>query len=206
MTDETKQAVVETTDTPPAAGSEVTGARNDEDELQKLLSQYEEATRPPPPPPPVAAATPEISVLANQMQNMNGELTAMRQEQFKNDIGKAVESIRGDLDPNVFDNELVESWLDAQARKDERLQKVWNQRHQNPRDWQRAQETLGKLFQTKIRGKLPDRNATEDRDAVAAAVRGASTQAPAEQPQNWKGMTNAEYREAVRKLGLDPQV
>jgi hypothetical protein len=49
---------------------------------------------------------------------------------------------------------------------------------------------------------FPDKDATEDRMAVSAAVRGTSTTAPAETPPNYGAMTDAEFEAEKKRIGL----
>jgi hypothetical protein len=101
-----------------------------------------------------------------------------RQERFQKDMNATIKNVRGDLPEELFDGPLVQAWIDAQAKKDPRLATAWANRHTDPKKFEQVVGALGKEF-SKIRPKLPDKQATEDREAVTAAVRGASTQAPA---------------------------
>ena len=98
----------------------------------------------------------------------------------------------------------MEAWLDAQARSDPRLAAAWSQRHANPKQFQKVVTGLSQSFAKKY-GKLPDKQATEDREAVTAAVRGASTRAPEGKAPDYSGKSDAEFREDVRKnYGFNP--
>lgn len=200
MTDEIKQTVVDAANTQPKAGSEADGARQDGDDLDALLAQFDTATKPADTTsPPAAAATtqPDKAVL-DELQALKGIATQWQQDKFKTEIGATVKDIRGDMDPETFDDEFVEAWLDARARKDNRLQSAWQQKDANPRQWSRIKSELGREFKKKF-DKMPDRSATEDREAVVAAVRGASTKAPPEQAPKLGGMTQAEFQKYTRE-------
>lgn len=210
MSANNQQAVVDGADTQAMPGSEAgQDARNQVDDLDALLSQWPEPPAKPaadPPPPAAAVQQPEVAALKAQMDAFAGRVAEVEQIKFKADMGATIKDIRGELDPNVLDDGLVESWLDFQARQDPRLAQAWAQRDANPAQFRRVKVELGKKLAKQF-GRLPDPAATEDRNAVTAAVRGSSTKAPAEPVPNYSGMSNAEYREAIKKEhGFDPGV
>ena len=94
-------------------------------------------------------------------------------------LNEMVGTIRGDIDPEIFDDDFVLAWADAQARKDERIRQAFLDRGRDPASYKKVMSSLGKRLEGYING-LPDRKATEDRAAVTAAVRGASKQRSAQ--------------------------
>ena len=200
MTETTQPVVNADAAAQPAANAQTNGAGDD---LDSLLSQYETATQTAPSPPQTAAVPPELKALADKVQYLEGQLGQVSKVSYKADMDSAIKNIRGELDPEVFDNSLVEAWLDSEARRDERLQRAWLEREAKPKAWEKIQGELGKNFSRKF-SKMPDRQVTEDRDAVTAAVRGASNKAPSEQAPNYASMDNAELRAEMRKLGVNP--
>lgn len=129
-----------------------------------------------------------------------------RERQFKQDMDKTIQEIRGDLDPGTYDDTFMEAWVEAQARDDQRLQHAWADRHDNPKHFARVVETLGREFGKKFKS-APDAQATEDREAVSAAVRGASTPAPVEKPADYSNMNDNEFREEMeKKYGISPLI
>jgi hypothetical protein len=58
---------------------------------------------------------------------------------------------------------------------------------------------LGKSFAKKF-SKMPDKQATEDRETVAAAVRGASTRAPEGKAPNFAAMSDNDFQAEKDKL------
>lgn len=200
MTETTQPVVNADAAAQPAANAQTNGAGDD---LDSLLSQYETATQTAPSPPQTAVVPPELKALADKVQYLEGQLGQVSKVSYKADMDSAIKNIRGELDPEVFDNSLVEAWLDSEARRDERLQRAWLEREAKPKAWEKIQGELGKNFSRKF-SKMPDRQVTEDRDAVTAAVRGASTKAPSEQAPNYASMDNAELRAEMRKLGVNP--
>jgi hypothetical protein len=206
MTD-TTQAVVDAVDTQPKAGSEANDARTGDD-LDALLDQFKQQTAPAPTPPPAPAAapTPELKDLEARFQAVEGVAKQLSDQKFKSDITQTVKNVRGEIPADVIPDDVVEAWLDAQARKDPRLQKAWLERDNSPEQFNRITAELGKKF-AKNFAKMPDRAATEDREAVTAAVRGASTKAPADPPPNYANSSNTDFRKDVQaKYGFDPGV
>lgn len=211
MSEANTQPVVEKTEAPAVQGAEVNNsARNDAgDDLDKALSEFDEQQ-----PKPVTQATstqPEQKAGATNDQRAqeaphNGRLSAIEKRFFKQDMDATIKQVRGDMDPDLFDDSLVEAWINGEAKKDQRLATAWVNRDSNPAAFKKVVETLGRNFAKKY-AKLPDAKATEDREIVAAAVRGASTKAPEGKTPNFGGMSNAEYREAhKREYGYYPNV
>jgi hypothetical protein len=198
MSEDTTQAVVDETKVSATPDTTVDSARNDGTDLDTLLAQFDQQTKTEPvvqPTQPVTQQTtqpqqdPIVARLVNRIE--------------RQDIGNLVKQVKGDLDE---DDDLVEAWIDARARKDPRLQRAWLEREANPQAFQEVAKGLGREF-AKRTAKRPDPNLTEDQEAVAAAVRGSSTKAPEDRPPNFGGMSNAEYRQHVRATyGYDPGV
>lgn len=210
MSEDTKQPVVNEADTLAKPESEAEGARTDGPDLDTLLAEFDSATKTETvatkPAPAAATDTQPDKALLDRLQAIEPVVQKFAQEQFKAQMAETIKDVRGDLDPEVFDDEIVEGWLNARAMKDQRLAQAWLQKESNPKQWGRIKSELGREFKKKF-DKMPDRNVTEDRAAVVAAVRASSTKAPPEQPANLGGMSNAEYRNHIRQqYGYDPGV
>ena len=194
--DTTQQSVVDDTKAPAVQGDAVDSARDDgKDDLDTLLSQFEDKPAPVTQPVPTASGGDDLKVLAEQVKGMVSE---HQQQVFRRDMTETVKTVRGELDAEFFDDRFVEAWMDAQAREDPRLAKAWTERHANPKQFSKVVETLGRSFHKKY-GKLPDKGATDDREAVSAAVRGASTKAPEGKAPEFGRMNDAEFRDTVYK-------
>ena len=217
MTEATQQAVVEETDVQAAPDTEVVSAP-EKDELDDLLAQYEQKDT-------VVEPTvessddsrsdqysddPDISDVIKRLDDRDAKDEAARkaenERQFKIDMDKTVESVRGDFDPGIFDDTFMESWIDAQARNDPRLQNAWSNRHNDPKAFGRIVEVLGRNFNKKFKA-LPDKQVTEDTEAVAEAVRGSSKQAPAPKTVDTTQMSDAEFaRYTEENFGFRPEI
>jgi hypothetical protein len=198
MSEATTQPVVDKPDAQPLAGAEGADARTNGSELDSLLNQYDQETRPSAPatpatpqPTPAAAAAPATPL------PVDPTVYEVKRRLDHEDMSKLVTAIRGDLPDEVFDFDFVRAWVAGQAEKDTRLEKAWKGRFENPKAFEQVQAALGREFAKKM-GKLPDRQATEDREAVAAAVRGAS-RSPVETPPNYSSMPDGEFQKAKEK-------
>lgn len=195
---EDKQAVVEKPDAQPEAVPEGNDAQ--EDDLESLLSEYDGGSAPEK---PEQGDDDKVD-----LETVHKELTEWRKEkardEYQRDISGVVKGVRGDLDPEAFDDVLVEAWIDAEARKDPRLAKAWQDRKANPRQFDKVVSQLGRSFRKKF-AQLPDRNLTEDREAVANAVRGASKQSPTNHDdidtKKVAQMSDADFEKFVKEVG-----
>lgn len=217
------QTVAKETDVQAPPATEETSARPDDD-LENLLAQYDSGQPKTETAPAVDAGSSTVkpeqtpktdsqeSVILQKLNAMEAERTAEREtertaeaeKQFKIDMADTVEKVRGDLDADFWGPALVEGWIDSMAKQDSRLATAWAERHQNPQHFDRVVATLGRKFHEKF-SKLPDKQATEDKEAVTAAVQGASTTAPEKKPTSYNGMSDAEFRKSVRdEYGFEP--
>lgn len=202
------QTAVDATDATAKPVVEGNDAQTQADDFDTLLSQFDEGEKKPAAttqtqPDPKAGTDNDLKATLEQMKAFVGEAHGLR---FRQDMDATIKDVRGDLDPEMFDTDFVESWLDAQARKNPKLATAWTNRHANPKAFEKVKTELGRQFVGKY-GKLPDKGLTEDREAVSAAVRGASTKAPEQKPPDYSGMSNAEFREAHKKqYGYYPDV
>lgn len=198
--EQTTQTAVDTTKTPAEPGVAADGARTDGDDLDKLLSEFDSGTTRPAPEPAkpeqMGAADPDFKAAKDEVLTARDEI---RQERFKKDMQATVAEVRGDMPADFFDDRFVQAWIDTRAQDDPRLSQAWVNRHSNPQQFKRVVSALGKEFSKKY-GKLPDKQATEDRDAVTAAVRGASTRAPEGKAPDMSRMSPQEFQAEKDRL------
>jgi hypothetical protein len=208
-----------TGDTPAGLGADAPAA---EDPIDALLREFEEGTQGTAPKPafnPDRAAQEASEALRDAasaqreslaIDSRQAELRVAEQqlmlEQHKRDLADAVSEIRGELPKNLFDNNFIQTWLDAKAHRDPRLQQLWLERSQNPRAMKAALDRLAEEFHSTY-GKVStvDENATVDHEAVTQAVRGQGGKAPPEPPPNFGRMSDNEFRRHVSEsYGFDP--
>jgi hypothetical protein len=187
-----------------------------EPELSDVLNEFVNATSSTPKkedPPATApakkpsATNPEpnsdaIGALQNQIAYLTDRERAREEadqtRRFNEDMNVVLQKVRGDLNTEFFDDDFVRAWIDGQAAKNPQLAQAWVNRAKDPKGFERVVGALQSGFVKKY-GKLPDPNLTEDREAVSAAVRGASTKTPEAKPPKTSGMSDPEYRDYVEK-------
>lgn len=194
---EEQQAVVDEANAPAQPGAEATSARDDVDDIQTLLNQYEEVEKKKnkssePKPEPKAndyeARIRELAERQNQIEQ------ATWRAQVQRDVEELVGKIRGD---SGVSDKIILGWLDRTVKDDPRIETAYFKA--GPKERARWAETFARDFHKDFSESIVDKNATEDRSAVTAAVRGASTQAPAAKPLSLGGLSDAEARETIRK-------
>lgn len=182
---EDKQAVAETDEAQAKPAAEEVGAQDD---LDALLSEF----KAPDEPKPEQTETKDSELLAR--------LERVEQDQIRRDVDSAVNEIAADISEGTpADNDLADAWLNARARNDDRLLKAFQDRQRDPAKWAKIQGGLKREFQKKF-ADLPDRDTTEAKQAVEAAVRGASTKAPDEdEAPNFAHMSDGELNRWKRE-------
>lgn len=199
MSEDNQQAVVDETKGAASPAPEVTNAR-DGDDLDTILKEFEErpeASKTAQPEKPAETTTTNDVNAANE--TVLNEAKFIREQRFKTDMEATIKDVRGDLPSDLYDDDFMRAWIDTQANKDPRLAQAWVNRHADPKKFGQVSAALGKEF-AKRYGKLPDKAATEDREAVTAAVRGASTSAPPAKAPDFAAMTPGEFQAAKDRM------
>ena len=198
---ETTQPVV--TPANGAATPAPAAAANAPDELDQLLKQFE---TPAETPKAETTATPKVeaSDIKDVVEFVRTEKTRKESETVKADIEKARGVIRSQLDEIgvKIPDDILEGTMDALARKDPRIQKAWMQRGTNPRAWDDVVKGIAKKVRQDFES-LPDKETTDDKNAVRLAVRSASTRTPEAEAFDSKkvnSMTTAEFNRLKRQL------
>ncbi len=109
-------------------------------------------------------------------------------------IADAVSSVQNglrELDVSTPD-EAIEGMLNQMAGKDERFMKAFQNRDKSPEQWKRVLSAAEKSIAKKF-GDQVDKPLTDDREAVANAIKGSSTTSDEDAPKSYKGMTDAEF-------------
>ena len=123
-----------------------------------------------------------------------------QQDRTQKDIESAVKTVVGDTD---LDPDYVDAVLWRKANKDPTFLNAFQQREKSPEQWSQVLRAMGREMSAKQ--SKPDPNATDDRIAVAAAVRGASTtKSPDDKPITRKSlskMDDGEFGKLVKSMG-----
>jgi hypothetical protein len=201
VTDDIKQTVVDNADPAALPAADATTSAQ-EPTLEQLLDEYDRSVqRSSPQPEP----TPQLQSQDQQQTPPidYGQIHRFQQKQFMDEVKGAAAKIFGDL--KVPEKAKI-GWLDQMAREIPEAAASWQNRHNNPRQWAKWERYLSRAVEAEFKSPV-DPVATDDRDAVAAAVRGASTKVTAEPPPSFGHMSNSEFRKSVReKYGFDPGV
>ena len=201
MAENQEQPVVDDAEVQAKPEAEVQNAQTEApDELDKLLQQYAEESK------PEATTQPEQTGDANDhlLQRIDALESDLTRFKSGADMQDTIKAIRGELDEEVFDDDLIEGWLDKQAQKDPRLTRAWANRHNDPKAFDKVKASLGQAFSQKF-ANMPNKEATEDREAVAAAVRGTSTKTPEGKAPDYSGDSDQSFAEKVEKqFGFRP--
>lgn len=204
-TEETTQAVASEDNagaTPPAEAD--AGAQDD---LETLLKEYDSVAEVKPEP---EAKTDTKEVAAKPaieedqiVAAVNRALTTREaEEKVKVDLANSIKAIKGE-DFAHLDDDFVEGFLEKKATKDPRILKAFVDRNKSPDQWNKIVARMGEDFRSMLGGGV-DRDLTDSREAVTAAVRGASAKtsnddAPLDNKTLSK-MSNAELEQLKRSI------
>jgi hypothetical protein len=196
-----KQAVVDESKAAAKPTAADDSARVEADPLDTLLSQWDEdqkakqAATPPPAPPTQQPQDPPID--PQRIKRLEDRL-------FQEDLNEAVSHIAGDL---KIPRRAAIGWLDQIAREKPAIGQAFLNKANDPRTWERFEKSLRKEMMEDFKPFQVDETATADREAVAQAVRGASTKPATEPPPKLGGKSNAEFRKhVIEQYGFDPGV
>lgn len=172
----------------------------DLDELLKEFDQKREAvqTQPKEREPETSEQKIDVNVLATLEARLNQQEAQNQRRELEGWFGKLTDGVQADMVD-------AEAYLNAQALRDPRLNRAYANRESNPKAWDKVWSSLKQDF-AKRYGKKVDKQVTESRDAVASAVRSASTAAPDRglTDKEVVSMSKADFDEAQRKLGVMP--
>lgn len=190
MPPDEQQAATDQADQQAAPAAEAEGAR--EPTLDELLAEYDGGEKSdgikPTSDTKDDGGDDKVAALEKRLEAFERQ---SEQDQYQNDVINAVKAIRGESNPEIFTDVHMEGWLTAEAKRDPRIARAWMDRADKPQTWGKIQDQLKGRFNEWI-GSMSDSAATEDRAAIADAVRGASKKAPAGDDVD---------REAVMKMG-----
>lgn len=224
MTTETQQATPDagaapqgqtppaTTETAPqgATGREAAAPqapKQTADDLDALLREFETPAKAPDP--SVKPSTGDGTGEGGDSRNESGgKLTPDRLYQVVDFVERAAaQSVRADIDAAVatakrneglrhLPDEMVREMLEGSAASDKRLRSAWLMRHDRPEAWTRLVEGWAAKKADAFKS-LPDPGLSQDREALAAAVRGQGAtqlQPQAKTPQEVHAMSDQEFR------------
>lgn len=141
----------------------------------------------------------ETKALLNELRQEREERIRQKTEQ---DVQQAVSSIKEGLETEVPD-ELIEGYLYREAAKDSRFLSAFQSRHKEPEKWNRLIKAMSGNLNKRMSSQV-DQSVTDDRDAVASAVRSAQkapAQAEGYSDKDLANMSDSEFNKLRRELG-----
>lgn len=184
-----EQTVNETDNVEPeASAAEVVAP---EDDLDTLLSQFDEETK------EVTPVT-EPEVKAEISADDIKLISEFKEQKQAEELKKVYADVRGDLDPEFYDDDFVDAWLSSQVKKDQRVMNAYLNKGSNPEAFNKIVKNLNKQLAAR-ESKKPDSVQTETNQAITSAVRSASTSTPQNKTLSEKDLNNMSDRE-FRKL------
>ncbi len=198
MSEANTQPVAPATEPAATPAAEVTSAQNNVPDLDSLLSDFESQTKPQPAPNAAQPAKDDVVLqLQRKVEQLERSQTATRE---KDDLTKVIKDLKGEAPVPDW---AVRGWLSTVAEQNPAINDIWNNRESNPSAAKKLVASLKKQWDAEqAKNKPVDTEATSDKMAVAAAVRGTSTKAPEESPKNYGAMNGTEFRAELAKYGL----
>ncbi len=201
MSDDNKQAVVDESKAAAVPAATDDSARDNVDPLDKLLSQWDEdqkAKQAPVSPPVPPTQQPQDTISPERFN---------RVEQYLRDkeLSEAISEIFGDM---KVPRRAARGWLEEIARENPAIGLAYASKDRDPRTWDKFKRSLEREARQDFQPTQVDETVTADREAVAQAVRGASTtKVPAEPAPKLGNKSNAEFRKhVIDQYGFDPGV
>lgn len=198
------------TDTPGDIGSDIAG---DDDAFTEALREFdenqpEEAPEAPetaereiePPAPP--AQLQYISELAEAERGLYEFASELRQNQDRYDTYKFVNELRETVSDLDMPDEMMVAWLYGQYHQNPRVAEAFDGRFENPGKWNYQKTRLAHSL-SKATARRYDPVASEAREAVALAVRGANAEQPAPSFPDVSRLSDAELTQLTRSMGFD---
>lgn len=164
---------------------------NAQDDLDSLLSEYDTEVK------KVEPTEPDIKEAVSWI---NEQRIKSEKEAEETAINNAVDTIKAGLEDLDFTptNGMIRGMLQDNASKDPAIAKAFIHRFENPKAWDSALKRALKNIKQDL---SIDTKATSDREAIASAVRSASTKQPTpEAPPDLNRMSDAEFQRY--KMGL----
>lgn len=203
--DTEQTAVAENTNDDPKEGASADSGAAQGDGLDELLKEFDDRraaadrqeTRQPTEQPKDQTQV-DVAALATLEQRLNDQEAREHQRELNNLYGRLSDGLQADaIDVEIF--------LGRLAKDNPALNEVYANRHRDPAAWTKTERALRHEV-TKRFGKAVDKQATESRDAVSAAVRSASTAAPAKDltDDDVQKMSKDDFDALQRKLGVTP--
>lgn len=162
------------------------------DDLDKLLDsfgkEFEQGTK-----------VPEVDPKTVEIGELKKTVDYLLNQTNSGEIEKAVDAVAKHLgEDSNLPKRAIRAMLNDMAIEDPRLRKAYDNRRNDPAGWNKVLKAAAKSIQSEFSG-LPDKKLTDDREIVAATIRGASKTSVEDEAPNFSKMSDSEYEEWKRK-------
>lgn len=149
-------------------------------------------------------------LLKGRLDTLSNHLGAIQQHQAQlqdqNDFSQVVSDADRMLREAgaVVGDDFAKRWLIAESKLNPALTAAFDNRYASKDHLRQANRQVKKSMDKLLKAAkaMPDRQATEDRMAIAAAVRGTSTKIPEKGPVRYGDVNDAEFAKEKAKFGL----
>jgi hypothetical protein len=195
-------AVAEEANVDPKEGAAAESGAAQKDGLDELLKEFDSRVDEPKEVVETKSgskdAATELAALEALERRLNEQEAREQRRELEAVCSRLSEGTQGDaLD--------AEAYLIAQAKRNPKLEQAYLKRATNPKAWDDVYGALQKDF-AKRYGKKVDKQATDSKEAVASAIRSASTAAPQKDysDKEISTMSTEEFNTLQRKMGVSP--
>lgn len=141
--------------------------------------------------------------LYGELTAVKSQLTEFQQQQYEQqtsaDIGKAVDKIAKKVED--VDRDVLDAMLNAQAYKDPRFKKLWENRYKSPAAWDKALDAFSNTVADKFKVKV-DPQIEENRRAVHKSQQSMASTAAKESDDPFENLdpNSAEWNAHINKI------
>lgn len=201
MTTNDLQSVATAPDGADKQPPEGKGAQGKGDDLDAILSEIEAEGKADDTPKKDVDAADEGKAAKADDPDLKAIAKSIYTREARRDLKSAIGAMRSESESlKGLGDDYIEGLMNVEAKRDPRIVKAWHNRETSPEAWERLLPVLGKKIAKRLGGAV-DQQATEDREAVLAAVRGKSPgQGGAGTQVDLKNMNNAEFNAYKRSL------
>lgn len=198
-------AVVEETNEEPKEATPAEGDAAQGDGLDELLKEFDErreATQPREESTRASESKTEPQIDTTALAVLEKRIQDQEARETRRELERLFDRFTSGVQADAID---AEAFLNSMALRDPRINQAYLNRANSPKAWDKVEGALRQEFQKRY-GKKVDKQVTESRDAVASAVRSASTAAPRTELTDKEilDMPLDEWHNLQRKLGITP--
>lgn len=187
-----KQTVAEKPNEAAPQTSDDSGAQDDLDKILSEIDQdFEKDTKVP---------EQKVDKEKDDIAALKGDVDSVVSHLENIDIEKAVESVSSALDVQV-PKRVIKAMLNDMAIDDPRVRKAFANRYRDPQTWKKVLKGAAKNIREEFSG-LPDKQLSDDREALAASVRGASKTQVEDGPPDFSAWSDRRF-EHWKRTGQD---